>query len=98
MDRVDPRNYGVRQKKFTRLVGCEVKIMRSIFKAKLLIHHSKDNLDKKALFGKITYHLDPEVRKMRRKHKILVDDYRVCLGLSKQELMNINSFITPNDR
>ena len=32
------------------------------------------------------------------KHKILVDDYKVCLGLSKQELMNINSFITPNDR
>ena len=32
------------------------------------------------------------------KQKILVDDYKVCLGLSKQELMNINSSITPNDR
>ena len=38
--------------------------MRPIFKTEMLIYHSKANLYKKILFGKITHHLDPEIRKM----------------------------------
>ena len=30
----------------------------------MLIYQSKANLDEKILFGKITRHLDPEIRKM----------------------------------
>ena len=38
--------------------------MWAIFKTNMLIYQSKANLDKKILFGKITHHLDPEIRKM----------------------------------
>ena len=38
--------------------------MRSIFKIEMLIYQSKANLDEKILFGKITHHLHPEIRKM----------------------------------
>ena len=38
--------------------------MRPIFKTKMLIYHSKANLDVKILFGIITYLIDPEIRKM----------------------------------
>ena len=35
-----------------------------IFKTEMLIYQSKANLDEKILFGKITHHLDPEIRTM----------------------------------
>ena len=35
-----------------------------IFKTGMLIYQSKANLDEKILFVKISYHLDPEIRKM----------------------------------
>ena len=38
--------------------------MKPIFKTEMLIYQSKANLDKKSLCGKITYHLDPEIRTM----------------------------------
>ena len=65
-------------KNFTRVV----KGMWRIHKSKLLIFQSKANLDEKILFGKITRHLDPEIRKMpvkayyrtRIPHSILVYD------------------------
>ena len=50
-------------KKLTRVVDCEIKSMRPIFKTEILIYQSKANLDGKILFGKITRHLDPEIRK-----------------------------------
>ena len=37
--------------------------MWAIFKTKMLTCQSKDNLDEKILFGKITHHLDPEIRR-----------------------------------
>ena len=36
----------------------------AIFKTKILIFHSKAKLDEKILVGKITHHLDREVRKI----------------------------------
>ena len=41
--------------------------MRKIFKIEMLIYHSNANLDEKVLFGKITNHLDPYIRKMLAK-------------------------------
>ena len=38
--------------------------MRQIFKTEILIYQSKANLDKKIFFGKVTHHLDPEIRNM----------------------------------
>ena len=38
--------------------------MRPIFKTEMLIYQSKANLDEKILFGKITDHLDSEIRKI----------------------------------
>ena len=38
--------------------------MRLIFKIEMLICQSKVNLDDKILFGNITHHSDPEIRKM----------------------------------
>ena len=52
------------QNKFTRLTGFEIKSMRPIFRTKMLICQSKANLDEKILFGKITHHLDPGIRKV----------------------------------
>ena len=43
----------VSQKKFTRLVGCEIKSMCPIVKTKISIYQSTANLDEKILFGKI---------------------------------------------
>ena len=43
--------------------------MRPIFKTDMLIFQSKANLDEKILFGKITHHLDPAIRKMLVKSK-----------------------------
>ena len=37
-----------------------------IFRIKLLIYPSKGDLDEKILFGKISYHLGPEIRKLLR--------------------------------
>ena len=39
-------------------------IVIPIFKPEFLIYHSKDNLHEKILFGKITHHLNPDIRKM----------------------------------
>ena len=39
--------------------------MQPTFKTEMLIYQSKGNLDEKNLFGKITHHLDPEIRKMQ---------------------------------
>ena len=47
-----------------RFAGWEIKSMRKIFKIEMLIYHSNANLDEKVLFGKITNHLDPDIRKM----------------------------------
>ena len=41
-----------------------MKSTRPIFKTEMLIYQSKAIFDEKILFGKITYHLDPEIRKM----------------------------------
>ena len=43
------------QNKFTRLAGYGIKRMRLIFKADMLIYHSKTNLDEKMLFTKFTH-------------------------------------------
>ena len=51
---------GASKKRFTRLVISQMRNMRLLSKTKMLIHQSKANLDEKFLFGKITYHLDPE--------------------------------------
>ena len=62
------------------LARCEIKNMRPIFKSEMLIYLSKANLDEKILFGKVTHHLDPEIRKMlvslgaRIPHSVLVCD------------------------
>ena len=49
---------------FKRFAGYGVKSMWPIFKTKMLIFQSKASLDEKVLFGKITHHLDPEIRKV----------------------------------
>ena len=38
--------------------------MKPLFKTAMLIYLSKADLDEKILFGKITHHLDLEIRKM----------------------------------
>ena len=38
--------------------------MQLIFKTEILIYQSKANLDEKILFGKITHHLDLEIKKV----------------------------------
>ena len=38
--------------------------MRPILQTEMLIYQSKANLDEKILFGRITHHLDPEIREM----------------------------------
>ena len=38
--------------------------MGPIFKTEMLMYQSKANLDEKILFGNITNHSDPEIRKM----------------------------------
>ena len=48
--------------------------MRSIFKAEILIHQSKTNLDEKILFGKIAHHLDAEIRKLQVNSKFGNED------------------------
>ena len=51
-------------KTFTRLVGYGMKSMLPIFSTKMLINRSKANLNITILFGAVTHHLDPEIRKM----------------------------------
>ena len=55
--------YQVSRKKLARLGGCEIKSIWLIFKTGMF-YQSKANLDEKILFGKITHHLGPEIRKM----------------------------------
>ena len=50
-----------------RFAGCEKTRIRPIFKTEMLINQPKANLDKNILLGKITYHFDPEIRKMLAK-------------------------------
>ena len=38
--------------------------MRPIFKTEISIYQSKANLEKKIFFGKITHHLEQEIKKM----------------------------------
>ena len=59
--------YLVSKKKIMHLAGCEIKSTRPMFKTEMFINQSKANLDEKVLFGKITNHLDPEIRKMLRR-------------------------------
>ena len=49
---------------FTHLVGYGIRSTEVIFKTNMFIFQSMANLDEKILFGKITRHLDPEIRKM----------------------------------
>ena len=49
---------------FTSLASYGVKSTRPIFKIKMLIYQPKANLDEKIFLGKITHHLDQEIRKM----------------------------------
>ena len=42
--------YRMSQKKFRRLEGCGIKSMWPIFKTKVLIYHSKANLDVKIFY------------------------------------------------
>ena len=50
-------------KNFKRLAGHEIKSMPSIFKTKMLIYHSKANLDEAILLGKIAPLYDQTMRK-----------------------------------
>ena len=52
------------EKKFRRLGGYVIKSMWAIFKTNMLTYQSKVNFDENILFGKITHHLDQEIRKM----------------------------------
>ena len=56
--------YRMSQKMFTRLEGYGIKNMWPIFENKISIFQSKANLDEKMLLGKITHHLDLEIRKI----------------------------------
>ena len=38
--------------------------MWAIFRTNMLTYQSRANLDEKILFGKITHHFDPEIRKI----------------------------------
>ena len=58
-----------------------MKNMRSIFKNYMFIFHSKANLDEKTLFGKITHHLDPEIKKMQVRGKFGNTDTTFNSGL-----------------
>ena len=50
--------------KFTCLVGYGSRFLRPTSKTKMLMYQPKANLDEKRLFGKITNHVDPTIRKM----------------------------------
>ena len=56
--------YWVSKKKFTHLACYGIKSIWLTFKTKMLTFQSKTNFDESILFGKITRHLDPEIRKM----------------------------------
>ena len=58
------KSYRVKEKRFTRLAGGEMKSTTPIFKIEILIYQLKASLDVKFLFGKSTYHLDPQIMKM----------------------------------
>ena len=49
-----------------RLTGCEIKNIRPIFRAEMLINQPKAILGEKILCGKITHHLKPENGKTAR--------------------------------
>ena len=53
----------VSRKKFTSLLGCEIKGTRPKLKTEILICQSKANLGEKIFFDIITHHLGPEVAK-----------------------------------
>ena len=46
------------------LASCGKTVMRSIFKAEVLIYQSDATLDEELLFGKITHFIDTEIGKM----------------------------------
>ena len=45
-----------------------MKSMWAIFKTNKLTYQSKANLDEKIFVGKLTHHLDPEIRKYCKEH------------------------------
>ena len=51
-----------------------MKSMWPIFNNEMLIYQSKANLDEKILFGGITHHSDPEIKKT---------SIKVCMGIAK---------------
>ena len=63
------------QKIYAHLAGWEVKNMRLISKTEMLIYQSKVNLDEKILSGKITHHLDPEIRNNGGKGHVLQQQF-----------------------
>ena len=54
--------YWVSHKKVHAFGGLWNKKYRAISKNKMLIFHSRADLDEKILFGKITHHVEPEIR------------------------------------
>ena len=50
------KDTGLVKKKFKCLEGRRIKSLWPIFKTKLLIYHSKANLDEKIFFGKFKHH------------------------------------------
>ena len=66
-------------------MGYEIKSMRPIFKTAMLVYQSKASLDEKFLFGKITRHLEPEIRKCRK---------GACLGARIPHSILVHNFLT----
>ena len=74
-----------------------------IIQTKMLIFTSKANLDEKTLFGKITHHLDQEIRKKaylesRIPNSILIHDVLAfeikALSLKLTRALNLNFKVT----
>ena len=59
-----PRLPAVESQNRKRLAGSGIKKYAIDIQVKMLIYQLKADFDRKFLFGKITHHLDPEIRKM----------------------------------
>ena len=77
--------YRVSQKKFARLVGCEITSVRPIFKTEVLIYQSKGDLHEKILFDKVARHLEPEIRKCLK---------GACLGTKIPNTILVHNLLT----
>ena len=69
-----------------------MKIMRPIFKTKMLIYQLKANLDEKFLFGKITHHLDPEIRELLVKGHIWDKELHILFWSMIYLLLKLKSY------